>query len=212
MTRDDAKEIIFMLMAAYPNWHPMDLRLTVNVWASTLEPYELELAKQATSAYIAMDTKGFAPSPGQLVALIHTADDYAYPAEMEAWAMVRKAIGDGNYHSKERFGELPEIVQRAVGSSGQIAQWAITDIESVETVVQSNFLRSYRAIVERDKSYRKLPQGMKAIVDKEVMEGRRIEEKKAQNVIPKIDRETRTPDPGSQYKQLVDRILKKEMA
>lgn len=212
MTRDDAKEVVFMLMAAYPNWHPMDLSLTVNVWASTLEPYEPGMAKQAASAYIAMDTKGFAPSPGQLIALIHAADDYAYPAEMEAWTMVRKAISDGSYHSKERFGELPEIVQRAVGSSGQIAQWAMTDIDSVETVVQSNFLRSYRAIVERDKSYRKLPSSMKAMIDQEVREGRRIEEKKAQKVIPVIDRETRTPDPDSQYKQLVDRILTKGMA
>ena len=71
-------------------------------------------------------------------------------SDSEAWSMVRKAIGDGNYHAEERFNDLPEIVQKAVGSPSMIRSWAMADSNEVSTVIASNFQRAYKQIVQRE--------------------------------------------------------------
>lgn len=68
--------------------------------------------------------------------------------EMEAWAMVRKAMRNGNYGSEEEFNKLPEIVQKAVGTASNIKQWAQTDSDMIETV-EAHFLKAFRTATER---------------------------------------------------------------
>ena len=67
MTRDEAKHLVMMVSAAYPNWKPMDLRGTVDTWAVMLQEYEYQSCVVALKTYILTDTTGFAPSIGQLV-------------------------------------------------------------------------------------------------------------------------------------------------
>jgi hypothetical protein len=78
-------------------------------------------------------------------------------SEGEAWALVKKAIADGNYHSEERFAELPPIVQKAVGGSQMIRQWAMCDTEEVNSVIASNFMRTYKAVLSKQEFGEKVP-------------------------------------------------------
>lgn len=76
---------------------------------------------------------------------------------MQAWALVSKALRNGLYGAEKEFNELPTTVQKAVGSPENLHNWATSDYETIETVIASNFQRTYRTVVEREKSNSMLP-------------------------------------------------------
>ena len=84
--------------------------------------------------------------------------------EYEAWNTVKKAIGNGYYGCVEEFGKLPEILRRLVGSPNQLRDWATMESEALNTVVASNFMRSYRVRAEREREYLLLPSDVKAFM------------------------------------------------
>ena len=85
-------------------------------------------------------------------------------SEQEAWTLVRKALSDGIYHYNERFAELPKEVQAAVGRPSQLRAWAVMDENAVESVVASNFMRTFRAKEKRREEYDALPAESKRIM------------------------------------------------
>ena len=164
MTREETVKIIRIMVDSYPNYKPNNISETVDVWQMMLSDYDYNLVAMALKAYILSDTSGFAPSIGQLVAKIQILTKPQELSEMEAWSLVRKAIGNGNYGSVEEFEKLPPTVQKAVGSADMIKRWAMSDSNEVSTVIQSNFLRSYRTAVKSDEEYAKMPEDVKKLI------------------------------------------------
>lgn len=155
MDRDETKKIIRIIADSYPNYKPSDISETIDVWSMMLEEYPYNQIAMALKAYILTDTSGFAPSIGQLVNKLTSAEPQLN--EMEAWSLVSKAIRNGYYGAEEEFAKLPEVVQKAVGNPANLRAWSHTDESSIENVVQSNFLRTYRAVVKRESESAKLP-------------------------------------------------------
>ena len=155
MTREETKKIIRIMIDSYPNYKPSDLSETIDVWCMMLEDYSYQQISVALKAYILTDTSGFAPSIGQLVEKIKSSTPQLN--EMEAWSLVSKAIRNGYYGAEEEFAKLPEVVQKAVGNPSNLRHWSQTNIESIENVVQSNFLRSYRIELKRAIDISKFP-------------------------------------------------------
>ena len=153
MTHEGVKRLLRVMISAYPNYRPADINATISVWENILKDYSDKDAALALDTYIRNDTKGFAPAIGQIIDLIHTDDSGL--GELEAWGLVRKAIRNGIYGAESEYNKLPDVVRIALGSPGQIRSWAAMDIDSMETVAQSNFLRSFRAAKEREKMYLK---------------------------------------------------------
>lgn len=83
---------------------------------------------------------------------------------MQAWALVAKAIRNGIYGAEEEFAKLPPAVQRAVGNPGNIREWATMDSKSVQSVVQSNVMRTYRSVVAKNNQMQRLPVDVKAMI------------------------------------------------
>lgn len=164
MTREEAKKLIMIITAYYPNWHPSDLTFTVNAWHAALKEYKYKDAEMALMSYTKTETKGFAPSPGQVIEKMHIVDKYTELSEMEAWTLVAKALRNGIYGSEEEFYGLPRIVQKAVASPSNLRNWAMADSESVETVIQSNFLRTYRTVKDREAELKKLPDEVQSLI------------------------------------------------
>lgn len=159
MTRDETKKIIRIIADSYPNYKPSDISETIDVWSMMLEEYPYNQIAMALKAYILTDTSGFAPSIGQLVNKLTSAEPQLN--EMEAWSLVSKAIRNGYYGAEEEFAKLPEVVQKAVGNPANLRAWSHTDEQSIENVVQSNFLRTYRAVVKRESESAKLPDSLR---------------------------------------------------
>ena len=164
MTRDETKRIIQIMCATYPNWKPADLSNTVDAWHLMLEDYPYNQIAIALKAYVTSDASGFAPSVGQLIAKLNTITTTNEPSELEAWAMVSRALRNGYYGAEEEFSKLPELVQKAVGNPSNLRQWSQTDVDSIENVIQSNFLRTYRNVVKRAEEVQKMPSDIKAII------------------------------------------------
>ena len=182
MTRDETIELLMMVQAAFPNYKPPDKTVAVNTWFLMLADYPYQQVQMALKAYIATDTSGFAPSIGQIIDKMQMINSHAEQNEMEAWSLVSKALRNGNYKSKEEFEKLPDLVKEAVGSPENIHNWAQADINSIESVIQSNFIKSYRLVVSRQKEIQKLPKDIKAMISgNKNCDGKRIE--KSQNAM-----------------------------
>lgn len=176
MTREETIELLMMVQAAFPNYKPPDKTVAVNTWFLMLADYPYQQAQMALKAYIATDTSGFAPNIGQIIDKIQMITNPAELNEMEAWSLVSKALRNGNYKSREEFEKLPDLVKEAVGSPENIHNWAQSDIKSIESVIQSNFIKSYRLVVSRQKEIQKLPKEIKAMISgNKSYDGKRIE-------------------------------------
>lgn len=158
MTTQDTTKLFMVIQAAYPNYKSADKAITISTWTNFLKDFDYEDVMSALKAFIFTDTSGFAPSVGQLIAMMNLKENEVELNETEAWALVSRALSNGSYGAEEEFKALPELVRKAVGTATNLRNWAQTDIKSVENVIQSNFMRVYRAELEKAKTKRKLPE------------------------------------------------------
>ena len=166
MTREETVKIIRIMVDSYPNYKPNDISETVDVWNVMLSDYDYNLVAMALKVYILSDTSGFAPNIGQLVAKIQLLTKPQELSEMEAWSLVSKAIRNSCYNSVEEFANLPPLVQKAVGTPDNLRNWAVSDYQTIESVIQSNFLRTYGVVVKRESEINCMPNEIKALIDK----------------------------------------------
>ena len=163
MTRDEVKEIIMIMTYTYSNYKPADITATVDTWTAILASYQFEHIRAALHSYILSDTKGFAPTPGQLIDKIPVQSFDM--TEMEAWGKVNKALSNSSYHAKEEFDKLPLVVQKTLGRFEVLQEWAGMEIDTVQSVIQSNFIRNYRTVLQREMEHNKLPTRLREILE-----------------------------------------------
>lgn len=166
MTKDETRKLLMMINAAFPTFKVENPEETVNVWNWALSEYPAEVIMGALQIYIKTNKTGFAPSVSQLIGCAYAPKENNALSEGEAWALVKRAIQDGNYHAEERFNELPETVQKAIGSPNMIHQWAGTDSDEVNTVIMSNFQRAYKTVLHREQFNEKVPKALSEVVMK----------------------------------------------
>lgn len=163
MTKKETAQIIYILKEYYPrDFESTDLETKVTAWHLVLADYDYKLVQNAVVAFVSNDTKGFMPSVGQLVEKIkQLANPEIEMTEAEAWGKVYKAICNSAYNSVSEFGKLPEPIKRAIGSPEVLKSWSQVNIEEVNTVIQSNFMRSYKNATTQQKEYEALPSATK---------------------------------------------------
>lgn len=164
MKMEDARKFVAVLMVIYPNYNPIDEELAAKTWASITEEYSYNQVDMALRSYMKSNTSGFAPVPGQIIDKIHAMTTPQELNEMEAWSLVSRAIRNSGYNSLDEFEKLPPLVQKAVGQHEQLRIWAI-DEEYNESVVSSNFMRSYRMEVAREREISKMPKSIAAMIE-----------------------------------------------
>lgn len=164
MERDEFKILVKAMKAVYAQPTFIPDKDAFDVWYGLLKDLSYEQANVAIQKY--MTTEKFPPT----IADIRTkateiiAPEEESMSELQAWALVRKAIGNSNYHAEEEFERLPEACRVAVGNPANLREWAMMDVDQVATVEQSHFIRNYRAAVQRIKDDAKLPETMKILI------------------------------------------------
>lgn len=154
------------IQAYYPNYNPPDKEITLNAWYIMLAEYPEELVLQALRACIATNTSGFAPDIGQIMSKIQTISQPQELDGMTAWGLVSKALRNGTYGAVEEFNKLPPLVRQAVGMPDNLKNWATSDYQTIETVIQSNFLRTYETVVKRANEINRMPDNIKSLIEK----------------------------------------------
>lgn len=150
----------------YPNYKPNNLSETVDVWQMMLDEYSYNQVSIALKAYVTSDTSRFAPSVGEIVAKIQLISQPQELDGMAAWGLVSKALRNGTYGAVEEFNKLPPLVRQAVGMPDNLKNWATSDYQTIETVIQSNFLRTYETIVKRANEINRMPDNIKSLIEK----------------------------------------------
>lgn len=165
MTREDTIKILSVLRGAYPAFYrditKQEAEATIALWESMFDEEPYVVVAAAVKAFISGDGKGFPPSIGQIKERIRLITQPEEMTEQEAWSYVTKAIRNSTYGSAEEFAKLPPEVQAVVHDPGQLRQWALTDVSEIETVVASNFMRSFRAKQKSMREYLALPTEVK---------------------------------------------------
>lgn len=166
MTREQVGKLLMTIQAYYPNYNPPDKEITLNAWYEMFAEYPEELVSQALRACIATNTSGFAPDVGQIMSKIQTISQPQELDGMAAWGLVSKALRNGTYGAVEEFNKLPPLVRQAVGIPDNLKNWATSDYQTIETVIQSNFLRTYEVIVKRETEISRMPGNIKSLIEK----------------------------------------------
>ena len=169
MTYDETLTIMSVLKAAYPNYYKdmrrSDADAVVALWVEMFKDDPVEIVAVAVKAHIATDKKGFPPHIGAIkeaIVKLKTSDEMT---ELEAWGCVLKAIRNSNYNSAQEFDALPPVVRRLVGSPNQLREWAQMDSDTINSVVASNFQRSYKARAANEREFLALPSDVKETIE-----------------------------------------------
>ena len=164
MTRQEALTIMAMLKTAYPSFYKdfskEELNAAVNLWATMFSEESIQVVTEAIKAL--MCTLKFPPTIADVKEKIAAITHPQTMTEMEAWQLVRQAIS--YYRAEETFAQLPPILQKIVGSPSVLRQWAQMEAETVDSVIQSNFMRSYKARVAHEKEYAMLPASTRNLI------------------------------------------------
>lgn len=177
MTRDEFKILVKGMKAVYAQQTFLPDKDAFDMWFALLQDLPYKLANVAIQKH--MLTEKFPPTPAEIrekaAQMIEVPETEM--SELEAWALVRKAIRNSGYHAQEEFDKLPEACREAVGNATNLEEWAKMDYEKVESVGQSHFIRNFRTAVLRIKEEQRLPEQMRKLIS-EMRESRmKIEDK-----------------------------------
>ena len=165
MNQKETIAVLAVLKTAYPQFYrglsPQELQETVTLWSEMFAAEDFQVVKAAVKAHIATDAKGYPPHIGAIKAAIRKITQPDEMSEMEAWGYVSRALRNSSYNSIKEFERLPPVVRRIVGAPSQLREWAAMDSDTVQSVVQSNFMRSYRARAQSEQEYLALPAEVK---------------------------------------------------
>ena len=169
MTYDETLSIMSVLKAAYPNYYKdmrrSDADAVVSLWVEMFKDDPVEIVAVAVKAHIATDKKGFPPHIGAIKEAIVKLKTSEEMTELEAWALVNKATKNSTWNAKEEFDKLPPVIQRLVGSPQQLRDWAAMPADTINSVVASNFQRSYKARAASEREFLALPQDVRQTME-----------------------------------------------
>lgn len=184
MTTNETMLIISAMQTAFSTYKPADKKATIRLWTEMLADYSYEEISMALKVFIIGDTKGFAPSIGQLIDCIRKTKPKAYPDALEAWGKVSDAIRNSLYKASEEFNALPDLARKVIRNPRSLREWALLPPETVQSVIQSNFLRTYEKELKRQEEIDCLP--------KEIREGLQEKAPFVEHIEAKTEEEPKT--------------------
>lgn len=168
MTKKEAAKIISVLQANYPDSTKSmtdgAIMVLVDLWSKVFAEDSFESVSAAVMAHISTDTNRFMPPVGVIKNMLVKINSPAEMTEAEAWSYVSKALRNSTYGAEKEFEKLPESVKSVVRSPSQLREWAALPIDELQTVVASNFQRSFRARAASDREFKALPERVKVMM------------------------------------------------
>ena len=163
MNREQTIQILSILRKAYPFFYKditrEEGREITDLWYEMFKEDDILLVIKAVKLFIKTDRKGFPPVIGVIKAKMEEISEASRPKSMnefEAWQIIKNAASNSLYNSKKEFDKLPPIIQKVVGNHYTLKDWAEMDMDRLETIIQSNFIKSYKSACEEEKNYDKL--------------------------------------------------------
>lgn len=167
MNNQETVKIITIIKTAYPRYYvstdQSEIKLQIETWQNLFTDEPFVLVEQAVKALIC--TLKFPPTIADVKEKIQFITQPKAMTEMEAWGTVLTAIQDSYYNASEQFGKLTLAIQKIIGSPNQLRIWGQMDFETVNSVIQSNFMRSFKSETANEKEYESLPASTKQMIE-----------------------------------------------
>lgn len=161
MNKQETAQLIIILKTAYPNWarkqEDDEILAMVGIWTEMLGEYDFKIVQAAVKSLLSSNK--WPPSISEVIDKIKFIQSGGKKemTEQQAWALISSAISNSSYNSVGEFEKLPKQLQDVVRTPQQLKNWALMDMDTVQSVVSSNFMRSYRSVVKNDKEFEALP-------------------------------------------------------
>lgn len=157
MDKKETAQVLTILKVAFPTMYKDfkgDFDDVIIVWNEALSDYPLEVVKLAVNHIIS--TSKFPPVIADVVERINKVTKKPELTEVEAWGYIKNALRNSLYNAQEEWEKLPEAVRSAV-TPELLKDWAMLGFEEVDTVIQSNFMRSYKVKAKTREELQVLP-------------------------------------------------------
>lgn len=179
MTIEETVKLMAILETAYPMFYAkktqQERENAIRLWAEMFADEPGELVAMAVKALIKSRVSTYPPGIGEITEKIQQILEPDQMTELEAWGLVAKAVSNSVYNSGEEFRKLPQVIQRLVGAPAQLKEWAVMDSETFNSVVASNFQRSYKVRAKNERDFLALPSSVKTFMTS-IAEGMRMPE------------------------------------
>jgi hypothetical protein len=166
VNKNDVLKIIAMLEVSYPQHYARlskeQLNNQIMLWTELLVEDNANLIANAVKAIINGDPSPFPPNIGQIRNKAHELIDNSIDPQ-SAWNVLYKAICNSSYKANEEYEKLPEDIKLSV-SPKMLREWATMDVDELNTVVASNWMRSFKERAKKAKDYQLLPNSIKAAI------------------------------------------------
>ena len=163
MTDKEAAMIMAILHTAFPAFYrdvtDADATFAANLWAEMFADDPAAEVAAAVKAIIATQIEGFPPTIGAVKEKMRILKNPQRMTAQDAWVCVQKAAS-----GSIRWADLPSPVQRAIGSQAILNEWQMIDSNSFNTVIYSNFVKSFRDYEEKESVTAKLPPSVKRMI------------------------------------------------
>lgn len=187
MTKSEAVKIIYVVRAYYPGafqkLSTRDIENMADAWQYALDDISYADVSAGLKVFVRSDTRGFPPSPGQVIDCITKVRAPQELTATEAWTLVDRALSNSAYHAEEEFEHLPTIVQRAVGSARNLKELSLMDKDTVQSVEKSHFIRTYNTCIQDARELEKLPGDLRQLVE---TTGKRLNPPVAEEAVPEL--------------------------
>jgi hypothetical protein len=170
MNREETKAILAVLKAGYPNFYKEmtkeDATDIINLWSTMFASDPSAIVTEAVKSL--MCTLKYPPTIADVKEKIMLITQPTQISEMEAWQIVKNAVDGYSIYDPENnkkiFNGLPETIQRILGSASTLREWGLVEIDTFNSVIQSNFMRSYRAVAAQEREKAMLPESTKQLI------------------------------------------------
>lgn len=164
----ETAKLMAVLETAYPLFYAKKTQQeredAIKLWAEMFAEEPAEVVAMAVKALIKSRVSTYPPGIGEITEKIQQIMQPEEMTELEAWGLVLRAVSNSNYNSGEEFQKLPPVLQRLVGAPSQLREWASMDRETLNSVVASNFQRSYKVRAKNEREFLALPSSVKTFM------------------------------------------------
>lgn len=146
ITEEQFKTLVRAMKSVYRDPAFIANNEAFNMWFALLKDLSYEELSFAVKTW--MQTEEKEPT----VAGLRIKANDAKPMDMtalEAWGVVRNAVTRSGYGYKEEYAALPPELQKSVGVPENLRDWSQVEIGTLDTVIQSQFIKNYYVVKKR---------------------------------------------------------------
>ena len=161
MSKQEMAKLLGIIYEAYhffgKDQTPEKAAIAVKLWHNVIGGAPYELVEAAIYAHIAKNE--YPPTIAHIRREMEnlTAGEEDELTESEAMNLILSAASNSIYNAGEEYKKLPPILRKLVGSPGQLRNLATMDIKTINSVVTSNLMRSYKIMISRQRDKNLLP-------------------------------------------------------